>query len=168
MNVAMHIHDNAENITPVLDDSRPPSKADMIFLRQNVRNEKRQDVSRSPEGARGCPSPAPSVIGSWPGRPRTRKVKIVHRGASLHAVASGHSSQCYRPSDPRGHLRKSVKLSQGARLMSGTRACCIFLATYLLALTACPVTSPDGSALSHRYSSPSAAPATSGAPATPS
>jgi len=26
MNVAMHIHDNAENITPVLDDSRPPSK----------------------------------------------------------------------------------------------------------------------------------------------
>ena len=102
------------------------------------------------------------------------KVKIVHRGASLyavaslHAVASGHSTQCYRPSDPRGHLRKSVKLSQEARLMSGTRACCIFLATYLLALTACPVTSPDGSALSHRYSSPSAAPATSGAPATPS
>ena len=49
----------------------------MIFLRQNVRNEKRQDVSRSPEGARGCPSPAPSVIGSWPGRPRTRKVKTL-------------------------------------------------------------------------------------------
>ena len=34
---------------------------------------------------------------------------------------------------------------------------------YLLALTACPVTSPDGSALSQRYSSPPAAPPTSGA-----
>ena len=52
MNVAMHIHDNVESITPVLDDSRPPSKADMIFLRQNARNEKRQDVSRGPECAR--------------------------------------------------------------------------------------------------------------------
>ena len=92
MNVAMHIHDNAESITAVLDDSRPPSKADMIFLRQNARNEKRQDVSRGPECARGCPSPAPSVIGSWPGRPRTRKVKIVHRGPSLDAVASGRSA----------------------------------------------------------------------------
>ena len=84
MTVAMHIHDNAEKITPVLDDSRPPSKADMIFLRQNVRNEKRQDVLRSPEGARGCPSPAPSVIGSWPGRPRTRKVKMQSVGGSGH------------------------------------------------------------------------------------
>ena len=45
MNVATHIHDNVESITPVLDDSRPPSKADMIFLRQTVRNEEMRNMA---------------------------------------------------------------------------------------------------------------------------
>ena len=64
MNVATHIHDNVESITPVLDDSRPPSKADMIFLRQNVRNEKRtyRVAPKVREDARHQP-PASSVRG---------------------------------------------------------------------------------------------------------
>jgi hypothetical protein len=69
MNVAMHIRDNAESITPLLDDSRPPSKAAMIFLRQNA-------------GKAPC-------HGSWPGRPRTQEEKLCTAVHLLTPVASG-------------------------------------------------------------------------------